>query len=131
MSDTKLDEGKPVAAPKKKPRGFQKGQVANPHGRPKGSKSKAVELRKAIEESAMSQVGDQMPALLQRAFDMSNKGSESMTKFLLERFLPKAMASEDAVGKGFGGIVINVTSMDDVKVVPPIDGELDDQPYKG
>jgi hypothetical protein len=115
----------PKKPPKKDTR-FKKGQVANPKGRPKGAKSVSTELRKKIEGEAMTHLASAMPELISQAIEMAQKGNENMLKFVIERFIPKAAIIDDKTGKGFGGIIINVTSLDQVNAVKPdIEGEVD------
>lgn len=122
MTDTK----KPLTAPKKAPHRFKKGEINNPKGRPKGAKSVATELRKKIEGEAMTDLAEKMPTLIKKAIDMAENGNENMLKFVIERFIPKAMVADDKSGRGIGGIVINVTSLDQVQASPIIEGEVDD-----
>ena len=93
---------------------FKKGVSGNPNGRPKGARTKSVELRKAIEQEAMKEMSTAMPDLIKKALEMAQDGNENMLRFCIERFVPKAAPSEGGQ-KGIGGIVINVSSMDQVK----------------
>ena len=108
----------PVAPKKKKGSTlFKKGVSGNPKGRPVGSVSTSVALRKKITETALDQMGCAMPELIAQAIEMAQEGDKDMVKFCIERFVPKAAQQDDKAGKGLGGIVINVTSMDQIKEV--------------
>lgn len=125
MTDNTLTKNKPKSL-------WKKGQSGNPLGRPKGAKGKAAELRKAIEETALTEMSEAMPQLIQQALEMALNGNEAMLKFCIERFIPKAAVSSEEGNKGLGGIVINVQSIDQVKAVPngqsaPIEGELEEE----
>jgi len=114
-------------APKKGATLWKKGQSGNPAGRPKGAKGKATELRKAIEEGALGRLESDMPKLIEMALDMALSGNETMLKFCLERFLPKAVLGEKESNAGIGGIVINVKSIEEISTIKPvIEGEAAD-----
>ena len=122
-SKAKIVPEAPKSVPKRDTR-FKKGQVANPKGRPKGSKSVSTELRKKIEGEAMTHLASAMPELISQAIEMAQSGNEAMLRFVIERFIPKAALQDDKSGKGFGGINIIVRGMDDIKIVNPnIEGE--------
>ena len=121
-SKAKIVPEAPKSVPKRDTR-FKKGQVANPKGRPKGAKSVSTELRKKIEGEAMTHLASAMPELISQAIEMAQSGNEGMLKFVIERFIPKAAISDEKAGKGLGGIVINVSSIDDIQLKPPIEGE--------
>ena len=106
-------------APKKKKGShlFKKGVSGNPAGRPVGSVSTSVALRKKITETALDQVGASFPELISQALEMAQDGDKDMLKFCIERILPKAALSDDKAGKGLGGIVINVTGMPEIKEI--------------
>jgi hypothetical protein len=106
---------------------WKKGQSGNPLGRPKGAKGKAAELRRAIEDTALDQMSEAMPQLIESALEMALSGNETMLKFCLERFLPKAAIAPDGAHKGTGGIIINVTGIDQIKTTPPLEGELENE----
>jgi len=60
---------------------FQKGQCANPSGRPKGIKDKRCQLRNLLKPHA--------PALIAKAVDMGLKGHEGALRMCLDNLLPR------------------------------------------
>lgn len=75
---------------------FLKGQVANPKGRPKGSKNAITELKHEIDFYLRSKVDRER---LYRAFDkmieMAEDGSVGAAKLVFDKYLTNAVASEE------------------------------------
>lgn len=82
---------------------FEKGNRANPEGRPKGTGSRQRLFKEFV--------APQLPTLVKKAVEMANAGDQSMMKFLLERALPvKAMLDEltiqaETVDKTIGNLL--------------------------
>lgn len=114
---------------KKKPTNLWKpGQSGNPAGRPKGAKSKATELRQALEVIALTGLESASKELIRNSIEMALDGNEAMMKFWLERFVPKAVLGEKGESQGGGNIIINVSRLEDIKEVK---GEVVDEAEEG
>lgn len=94
------------------PQVFKPGESGNPMGRPKGGKNKTTILKAALEEAMVTQVQEDVLAILKKATSMAKKGDRAMIKFVLERFLPKAGTREEDDNKGIGGINIIVQGIE-------------------
>lgn len=105
--------------------GFQPGQIANPKGRPKGSKNKLTELKTALETAMVEQLQEDVSEILGKAVQMAKKGDKQMIRFVLERFLPKASSGEEQDSRGIGGINIIVQGMPEKSVT--IEAEREDR----
>ena len=63
---------------------FQKGQKANPHGRPKGSKNKITETREKVYKQIQSAIPEVVAEIIAQAKD----GCRISQKLLIERYIP-------------------------------------------
>lgn len=74
---------------------FQKGQVANPAGRPKGAKNKITLLKYAIENDLREQMKGEMSEILKKGLKMAKEGNEDMIKYFLDKWVTPAKVSYD------------------------------------
>ena len=72
---------------------FQKGQIANPTGRPAGSKDRRTELRQLLQPHAAE--------LLQKAVDMALDGDLGALRLCLDRICPTLKATSDPIEISF------------------------------
>lgn len=107
---------RPVKNPKKQ--GFQPGQIANPHGRPRGSKSKITEeVREAFAMLLESQIPNLQDWLERAAAKDPIKALDLFTK-ISERFVPALTRTEitGADGEAFNPITINLPNIPKVSL---------------
>lgn len=95
---------------------FQPGQVANPLGRPKGSKNRITLLKLELEQALREQAAPRMDAVLDKAFAMALKGHPGMIKLLLELHISKTSDKDDTKSAD-DKITININQMPREKTV--------------
>jgi len=112
---------------------FQPGQVANPLGRPKGSKNRITLLKLELEQALREQAAPRMQEVLDKAFTMALKGHPGMIKLLLELHISKTSDKDDTKSAD-DKITININQMPREKTViskgneTPIEGEFKETP---
>jgi ribosomal protein S25 len=75
---------------------FIKGKSGNPHGRPKGSKNRIVEMKNSLEEAIREGLEpDQMKAIVQSMVAEAMNGNVSAGKLILDKVMSNAKANED------------------------------------
>lgn len=90
---------------------FKPGKSGNPNGRPKGTKSKSVALRRELELMLTKDLSKDVREILQVAIDLAKKGDRVMIKLLLGKILPEPKTDDGTHEKTSGGINIIVQPM--------------------
>lgn len=115
------------AQKKKKGHRFQKGQVANPNGRKKGSKNKTSILRQAVLLKAEDIVLNRWEEIVETTVKMAAEGDSRALKILWDRMLPAKKAVDGSGdGKDKMNITINVSGLE----VKSIDSDALDADYE-
>jgi hypothetical protein len=108
---------------KKRAHLFKKGQVANPNGRPKGSKNKLTLLREAILMDAEEIVLSNWESVVRKTLDMAEQGDSTALKILWDRVIPSKRAIDTSKTRDDKmNITINVSGLE-VKSVMAEDDE--------
>ena len=68
---------------------FQKGQIANPTGRPAGSKDRRTELRQLLQPHAAE--------LIQKAVEMALEGDSAALRICIDRIVPTLRSTPELV----------------------------------
>ena len=109
---------------------FLPGQVANPAGRPKGSKNRITLLKLELEQALREQAAPRMDAVLEKAFAMALEGHPGMIKLLLELHISKTSDKDDTKSAD-DKITININQMPRVETkvsIPdaPLEGSFEE-----
>ena len=107
---------------------FAKGVSGNPKGRPKGSKSRTVLIKQAIEEALSRNLAEDANEIIEQAVTMAKSGDKDMIKFLLGDVVKEVRRAEteEEEGKKIGKIEIHFspyTGPDNNAVKDVLDGE--------
>lgn len=90
---------------------FIPGKSGNTGGRSKGSASKSVALKKALESKLTQRLDKDALLILDKAITMAKAGDKTMIKLLLDKLLPPLKAEDTKTSGGIGNIQIIVNPM--------------------
>ena len=105
-----------------KKKGFQKGQVANPKGRTKGSKNNTTLLKEAVKQGAEDLMIRELPRIIEVVLKKAQEGDLTAAKMILDRTIPVIKAYDERPNVPQGGINIIIGNLD---TPVHIEGELD------
>ena len=101
------------AEKKKTAHRFKKGQVANPNGRPKGSKNKLTLLRQAVLMNSEEIVLHNWETVVRKTLELAEEGDTTALKIIWDRMMPAKRAIDTTHdGKDKLNITINVGNLD-------------------
>lgn len=107
---------------------FPKGVSGNPSGRPKGSKTRIVQQKLALEEAVRAGVpASKIQRILEVMSEAAMNGDITAGKYILDKFISNAKVEEDADSgdKGITVVVKNATfRVEGENTEKPIEGEI-------
>lgn len=107
---------------------FVKGVSGNPAGRPKGSKSRTLQIKQAMEEALARDSAESFQEIVNQAIEMAKGGDKDMIRFILGDVLKEVRRAdpEDAESTKIGSINITFnpyTGPDNNAVQNVLEGE--------
>jgi hypothetical protein len=114
--------------PKSKKHLFKKGEVANPNGRPRGSKNKVTLLKEAVLMEAEDLVLRKFKDIVEKTIELAENGDSTCMKIIWDRVLPKDIDKQSKKDDKMN-ITINIEGLqvrqvNDIDAKDIVDGEL-------